>query len=98
MAGRCARFKFSREISPKKACQSRAKRVQDFPTWAEVAQLVEQGTENPRVGSSILSLGTTNLAEKVYRRPEILNKISISGLSLVRDRTGRCVDILWRYF
>ena len=25
---------------------------------AEVAQLVEQGTENPRVGSSILSLGT----------------------------------------
>ena len=26
---------------------------------AEVAQLVEQGTENPRVGSSILSLGTT---------------------------------------
>ena len=58
MAGRCARFKFSREISPKKACQSLAKRVQDFPTWAEVAQLVEQGTENPRVGSSILSLGT----------------------------------------
>ena len=26
---------------------------------AEVAQSVEQGTENPRVGSSILSLGTT---------------------------------------
>ena len=25
---------------------------------AEVAQSVEQGTENPRVGSSILSLGT----------------------------------------
>ena len=25
---------------------------------AQVAQLVEQGTENPRVGSSILSLGT----------------------------------------
>jgi hypothetical protein len=28
---------------------------------AEVAQSVEQGTENPRVGSSILSLGTTAL-------------------------------------
>lgn len=28
---------------------------------AEVAQLVEQGTENPRVGSSILSLGTTEI-------------------------------------
>jgi hypothetical protein len=27
---------------------------------AEVAQSVEQGTENPRVGSSILSLGTRN--------------------------------------
>ena len=26
---------------------------------AEVAQLVEQRTENPRVGSSILPLGTT---------------------------------------
>ncbi len=30
---------------------------------AEVAQLVEQGTENPRVGSSILSLGTTNFKD-----------------------------------
>ncbi len=29
--------------------------IKDF---AEVAQSVEQGTENPRVGSSILSLGT----------------------------------------
>ncbi len=29
-----------------------------FLRCAEVAQLVEQGTENPRVGSSILSLGT----------------------------------------
>ena len=26
---------------------------------AQVAQSVEQGTENPRVGSSILSLGTS---------------------------------------
>ena len=34
-----------------------AKRVKK--KWrAEVAQSVEQGTENPRVGSSILSLGT----------------------------------------
>ena len=28
---------------------------------AEVAQSVEQGTENPRVGSSILSLGTSRI-------------------------------------
>ena len=34
---------------------------------AEVAQLVEQGTENPRVGSSILSLGTTFNVEKTPR-------------------------------
>ena len=27
-------------------------------SFAQVAQSVEQGTENPRVGSSILSLGT----------------------------------------
>ena len=35
--------------------------------WAEVAQSVEQGTENPRVGSSILSLGThkIRLLEKI---------------------------------
>ena len=31
------------------------------PFGAQVAQSVEQGTENPRVGSSILSLGTTFL-------------------------------------
>ena len=30
---------------------------------AEVAQLVEQGTENPRVGSSILSLGTIEIKD-----------------------------------
>ncbi len=30
---------------------------------AEVAQSVEQGTENPRVGSSILSLGTNNIKD-----------------------------------
>jgi hypothetical protein len=31
-----------------------------LPAGAQVAQSVEQGTENPRVGSSILSLGTTS--------------------------------------
>ena len=30
----------------------------EITDFAEVAQSVEQGTENPRVGSSILSLGT----------------------------------------
>ena len=46
---------------------------------AEVAQLVEQGTENPRVGSSILSLGTTNLSEKDPKRPVSLG-FSDTGL------------------
>ena len=49
---------FRGEFSKKNTCQSPAKRVENFLTRAEVAQLVEQGTENPRVGSSILSLGT----------------------------------------
>lgn len=33
---------------------------------AEVAQSVEQGTENPRVGSSILSLGTIYVKGAIY--------------------------------
>ena len=36
---------------------------------AEVAQLVEQGTENPRVGSSILSLGTIQKSVKDQKSP-----------------------------
>src|SRR5438128_2105060 len=35
----------------------------DPPRRAQVAQLVEQGTENPRVGGSIPPLGTTNPPE-----------------------------------
>ncbi len=35
---------------------------------AEVAQAVEQGTENPRVGSSTLSLGTTQLNPLLRQR------------------------------
>jgi hypothetical protein len=34
---------------------------------AQVAQLVEQRTENPRVGSSILSLGTITFPDKINR-------------------------------
>ena len=51
------------EKDEKKTCQTCRLGVQAFlsrrfAVRAEVAQLVEQGTENPRVGSSILSLGT----------------------------------------
>ena len=34
------------------------------PVVAQVAQLVEQGIENPRVGGSIPSLGTTDYLRK----------------------------------
>src|SRR5210317_606302 len=40
-----------------------------WSSYAEVAQSVEQGTENPRVGSSILSLGTSiSSTYDIYRR------------------------------
>jgi hypothetical protein len=35
---------------------------------AQVAQLVEQRTENPRVGGSIPSLGTTSFLSVMFRR------------------------------
>src|ERR1700761_6140557 len=38
---------------------------------AQVAQLVEQRIENPRVGSSILSLGTTKPADGFSLRPRL---------------------------
>ena len=36
------------------------------PLWAQVAQLVEQRTENPRVGGSNPPLGTTPSSNKVW--------------------------------
>ena len=45
------------------ACQEpRSSGKRAISRLAEVAQLVEQGTENPRVGSSILSLGTREIS------------------------------------
>ena len=37
-----------------------------LPLWAQVAQSVEQRIENPRVGSSILSLGTIILQQDQF--------------------------------
>ena len=42
-------------------------------TLAQIAQSVEQGTENPRVGSSILSLSTKKL-KRLFLLPEIIAK------------------------
>jgi hypothetical protein len=48
---------------------------------AQVAQLVEQGTENPRVGGSIPSLGTTLLLEGAFEIAFLL----VVGLSVAPD-------------
>jgi hypothetical protein len=50
--------------------------------WGQVAQLVEQGTENPRVGSSILSLAT------IFHSKFLVSKIACTFISAVnRNRT-----------
>ena len=59
--------------------------------YASVAQLVEQGTENPRVVGSIPTGGTTfaDLAHLVERR---LAKAKVAGSSpVIRSRTGTLV-------
>ena len=45
------------------------------PHSAQVAQLVEQRTENPRVGGSIPSLGTTFLVTSDSNRPRTTRKL-----------------------
>ena len=85
---------FRGEFSKKNTCQSPAKRVENFLTRAEVAQLVEQGTENPRVGSSILSPGTIFRFQKDQRRPEMLNKIRFLAVFFVLERPPTFIGIL----
>ena len=41
---------------------------------AQIAQSVEQGIENPRVGGSIPSLGTTFSFDVVYTSPQSKEK------------------------
>ncbi len=52
--------------------------------FAEVAQSVEQGTENPRVGSSILSLGTSKIKDLAKLAKSFLFESTI--LSLICPR------------
>ena len=56
-------------MTSKKKCLPSAGTSHKRVLPAEVAQLVEQGTENPRVGSSILSLGTTKESIKDQKSP-----------------------------
>ena len=47
---------FNPPLLPKRRSGSHGPQIHDYD--GQVAQSVEQGTENPRVGSSILSLAT----------------------------------------
>ena len=55
---------------------------------AEVAQAVEQRTENPRVTSSILVLGTTSRAEVVQWLERLLAKEEVASSNLVFRSTS----------
>ena len=61
-----------------------------FRSFAQVAQSVEQGTENPRVGGSIPSLGTGFAGEDVVfdrrRASALLNLWWVLGRSSVSTR------------
>jgi hypothetical protein len=66
--------------------------------YAQVAQLVEQRTENPRVGSSILSLGTISSNEIKTQRLETLyvenSPIRVAGPVPRRAAFRAALDIL----
>ena len=61
---------------------------------AQVAQLVEQGTENPRVGGSIPSLGTIPLSPRLIRSKPIVELRSIDGWYRIAARP--CPTIVFR--
>ena len=44
-----------------------AHQINKYSKYAQIAQLVEQGTENPRVLGSIPSLGTTYFKKPIRR-------------------------------
>jgi hypothetical protein len=74
-----------REVSPKKRVLPGKPRI--FRRFAQVAQSVEQRIENPRVGSSILSLGTTVPAGRIA----LLGRPAFAGfaaLFFVSDSLG----------
>ena len=65
-----------------------------LPGYAQVAQLVEQWTENPRVGGSIPPLGTIispykiNKLEGIVRLTSVaLSNLQLEGLKLQADAT-----------
>gem|GEM_PF-2848139 len=59
---------------------------------AEIAQPVEQGTENPRVPSSILGLGTRKIKglRHFHRKPFFLLSHFVHNLSIKNERKAAC--------
>ena len=67
------------------ACHARGRGFEPLPGrhFAQIAQSVEQRTENPRVGGSIPSLGTNIQAEVAQLIERCLAKAEVASLSLV---------------
>ena len=65
--------------SDKKTCNTNLVHINSLRTCAGVAQLVEQWTENPRVGSSILSPGTTQESHEVPQSSKSLAGLRFCG-------------------
>ena len=68
------------------ACHARGRGFESLPDrqfFASVAQLVEQGTENPRVGGSSPPRGTiaglAQLAEQLICNQQVVGSIPIAG-------------------
>ena len=64
---------FNPPLLPKRRSGSHGPQIHDYD--GQVAQSVEQGTENPRVGSSILSLATILLIKINSLRYHILDAL-----------------------
>ena len=65
---------------------------------AQIAQSVEQGTENPRVGGSIPTGGTTGYADLAHLVERHLAKVEVASSSLVIRSTGRLKGFKRPYF
>ena len=68
------------------ACHARGRRFEPVPgrhLFASVAQVVEQGTENPRVGGSTPPGGTIKYADLAHLVERHLAKVEVASSSLV---------------
>ena len=66
-----------------------------FFIYGQIAQLVEQGTENPRVGGSIPSLATNaGIAQLIERR---VANAKVAGLSPVSRSTKTLNNVFFLY-